>query len=502
MKYLLGVFLILFAVVAFSGSNQGIGTGSSTGGLSNAELRASPIAVSGSFAVTGSLTNTELRAAPLNVISSNIDVALSTRLKPSDTLAAVTTVGTITNPVAITTSSPLSVISSNLDVALSTRLKPSDTLAAVTTVGTITNPVAITTSSPLSVVSSNLDVALSTRLKAADTLAGITTVGAVTSITNPVAITTSSPLSVVSSNLDVALSTRLKAADTLAGVTTVGTITNPVAITTSSPLSVVSSNLDSPLSGLLKPSSTLNAVTTVGTITNSVTTTNTNLDVALSTRLKPADTLTGITTVGAVTSITNPVAITASAPLSVQSTVGLKIMPVDSASGDLTSVKSTQTSRFIGVQEPKDASRTHVRYYAVGVAAGATGVETLISLNKSSGTSATSSSNTFVITSGKKYRINKITFGTRGHATATVQSTTFNLRINTAGACIVSSTPILLAARSGTPATSSAMDRVDIPYSEGYEIAGDGTLQMCLTAASGYVTNAPTWDVLIDGYEY
>lgn len=32
----------------------------------------------------------------------NLDVALSTRLKPADTLAAVTTVGTITNPVAVT----------------------------------------------------------------------------------------------------------------------------------------------------------------------------------------------------------------------------------------------------------------------------------------------------------------------------------------------------------------------------------------------------------------
>jgi hypothetical protein len=66
----------------------------------------------------------------------NLDVALSTRLKPADTLAGVTTVGavtSITNPVAVT--------NSNLDVALSTRLKPADTLTKVATVDTITNAV-------------------------------------------------------------------------------------------------------------------------------------------------------------------------------------------------------------------------------------------------------------------------------------------------------------------------------------------------------------------------
>ena len=71
--------------------------------------------------------------------TNNLDVALSTRLKPADTLAAVTTVTTVgavtnvTNPVAVT--------NANLDIPLSTLLQPADTLTAVTTVGTITNPV-------------------------------------------------------------------------------------------------------------------------------------------------------------------------------------------------------------------------------------------------------------------------------------------------------------------------------------------------------------------------
>ena len=80
------------------------------------------------------------------VTNTNLDVALSTRLKPADTLAAVTIVGSVTS---ITNALPTgantigAVTNTNLDVALSTRLKPADTLAAVTTLGTITNALPI-----------------------------------------------------------------------------------------------------------------------------------------------------------------------------------------------------------------------------------------------------------------------------------------------------------------------------------------------------------------------
>ena len=37
---------------------------------------------------------------------------------------------------------------------------------------------------------------------------------------------------------------------------------------------------------------------------------------------------------------------------------------------------------------------------------------------------------------------------------------------------------------------------------DGLEIPGDGTLQFGVTAAATYTTNAPTWDVVIIGYEY
>jgi hypothetical protein len=181
---------------------------------------------------------------------------------------------------------------------------------------------------------------------------------------------------------------------------------------------------------------------------------------------------------------------------------------VDIGDVDVTSIapptltKGTQDATGFSVQELKDAGRVHVNYYATAAAAGSTTTETAITLTKSSGTSATSTGTSFVVTSGKRYRIESITVATRGHSTATIQTTTFKLRVNTAGAVTTSSTPVVFSARSATPATASAWDRFQLPIPDGFEIAGDGTLQIGITAAATYTTNAPTWDVAIIGYEY
>lgn len=95
-----------------------------------------------SGAATG--TKQDTGNTSLASIDGHIDVALSTRLKPADTLAAVTTLGTITNVVHVDDNlGSLTIDSPNLDVALSTRLKPSDTLTKVATVDTITNTVTV-----------------------------------------------------------------------------------------------------------------------------------------------------------------------------------------------------------------------------------------------------------------------------------------------------------------------------------------------------------------------
>lgn len=167
-----------------------------------------------------------------------------------------------------------------------------------------------------------------------------------------------------------------------------------------------------------------------------------------------------------------------------------------------TLTKGTQGATGFAVQPLTDSGRTAISFYANNVASGATTVETLITWTQSKGTAATSATASYTITNGKTLRITALSVGSRGNAAATIQSTVFNLRMNTGGACVVTSTPILFAAQSATPATASAWDRVIIPIPEGYEIAGNGTIAICISAAATFTTNAPTWAVNLIGYEY
>jgi hypothetical protein len=169
------------------------------------------------------------------ISNANLDVALSTRLKPADTLTKVATVDTITNPVTVSgtvtanqggapwsnnisqyggvavgaanavhvqpgTGASFLTTNANLDVALSTRLKPADTLAAVTSLTQFNGQA----------------IALNTGVRSAGTLR--------------VTVATDDSVPVTNANLDVALSTRLKPADTLTKVATVDTITNAVTV--------------------------------------------------------------------------------------------------------------------------------------------------------------------------------------------------------------------------------------------------------------------------------
>lgn len=151
-----------------------------------------PVTVTGTVTVDTSALAKETggNLDAIKAKTDNIDVALSTRLKPADTLAGVTAVGSITNPVAVT--------NANLDAAISTRLKPADTLAGVTTVGSITNPVAIT--------NANLDAKLSDIKAKTDNL------------------------DATISSLVTAVNTLLKPTNTLTKVTTVDTITNGITV--------------------------------------------------------------------------------------------------------------------------------------------------------------------------------------------------------------------------------------------------------------------------------
>lgn len=161
-----------------------------TGGLTDTQLRATPIPISGSVTVTGAgdataanqvITNTEIgivtETAPgTDTASSGLNgrlqriaqritsliTALGSPFQAGGSIGNTSfgatqatgsnlhmvvdsgTVSTITNVVHVDDNAgSLTIDNSNLDVALSTRLKPADTLTAVTTVGTITNVVHI-----------------------------------------------------------------------------------------------------------------------------------------------------------------------------------------------------------------------------------------------------------------------------------------------------------------------------------------------------------------------
>lgn len=148
------------------------------------------------------------------------------------------------------------------------------------------------------------------------------------------------------------------------------------------------------------------------------------------------------------------------------------------------------------------ANKTQVTYSANAIASGTTGTETAITLRKSSNFSATSTAVSFALTASKTFVITSMVFSARGHATATLQATTFNFRLNPEGAVTTSTTPILFSVRVATPTLAGGFQSVSVPMSEGYEIFGDGTLQFGVTANAVFTTNAPTWDVLIIGYEY
>jgi hypothetical protein len=168
-----------------------------------------------------------------------------------------------------------------------------------------------------------------------------------------------------------------------------------------------------------------------------------------------------------------------------------------------TLTKGTQGSTGFSVQNLKDAGRTNLRFYATAAAAGATTVETMILLTKSSGTGTViGPTGSFLITNNKIFRMTGITFATRGHATATIQTTTFSIRLNTNGSVISTSSPVILQMRSATPLLPSAFDRVYAEIPDGLEIAGDGTTQFGVTGNATFTTNAPTWDVAIIGFEY
>lgn len=147
--------------------------------------------------------------------------------------------------------------------------------------------------------------------------------------------------------------------------------------------------------------------------------------------------------------------------------------------------------------------RKNINLYATAFASGATTIETIFTLTFAPNVGATSTLTTYPITNAKHFRITSLILSTVGNAVATAETTTFSLRVNASGACVVTSTPILTSFRLATTAVAGAIDRIFINPTDGIEVNNNGGgIQFCVTANSVFVANAPTWDVEISGYEY
>jgi hypothetical protein len=243
--------------------------------LTDIQLRATAVPVSGTVtANAGTNLNTSALAteagnlATIKTNTDKLDVALSTRLKPTDTLTKVTTVDTITNVVTVNgtvtantgltqplTDVQLRASSVPVDTELITKDYDSgagtDTVAAVGILlpksggsvagGTATDPLRTdptgTTTQPISgtvtanagtnLNTSNLDVALSTRLKPTDTLTKVTTVDTITNVVhvddNSDSLTIDGSVSITGTpTVDTELTT--KDYDTGAGTDTVASV--------------------------------------------------------------------------------------------------------------------------------------------------------------------------------------------------------------------------------------------------------------------------------------
>jgi hypothetical protein len=182
-----------------------------------------------------------------------------------------------------------------------------------------------------------------------------------------------------------------------------------------------------------------------------------------------------ITTVSAVTAITNAVTVTPP-----------------------TLTKGTQGSTGFSVQNLKDAGRTFLTFTATA-AAGVTS-EALLSFSQNKGGTVTASVTSYVVTSGKIFRITAMTISVRAGAAA-VPFSRCTLRSNTGGATTATSSVVFQCPEVfGISATSGVGGQVSINIPDGLEITGNGTLTIGMSHLDQATTNV--LNVTICGFEY
>jgi hypothetical protein len=161
--------------------------------------------------------------------------------------------------------------------------------------------------------------------------------------------------------------------------------------------------------------------------------------------------------------------------------------------------KGTQGATGASVQELKDAGRTLVTFTADAVTPAA--ADTLVTVAKLVGDTATAGVTTYAVTSGKTLRVQAISIAFTS-STTTANKVRVRLRTLSSGACIATS-PLVgtyeLALPNGTLATNAGQATVTIPLPDGLEFSG-ATRNVCLSAIAAAANGTLT--ITLIGFEY
>lgn len=160
-----------------------------------------------------------------------------------------------------------------------------------------------------------------------------------------------------------------------------------------------------------------------------------------------------------------------------------------------TLTKGTQAVNGWSVQNLKDAGRVN-KIFVATAATGAT-TEALVTLTPYSAMVAGGTATTFAVTAGKTLRLQSMSVTWRNN-TAVAGGVTVRLRVNSAGAAIVTS-PVILALNASTAlATIGSGTTSFIDFPDGVELSG--TMQLAITQVS--VGAVVGYDVSLFGFEY
>lgn len=151
----------------------------------------------------------------------------------------------------------------------------------------------------------------------------------------------------------------------------------------------------------------------------------------------------------------------------------------------------------VAITEPV---RRTVLVSGANLAVGASGVDTMLTLNRVVHGREFDTSTSFLIPAGKKYRFTNFLVSQVGNSSTSSARTTFQLRFSPTGP-VTTASPVMMSTRIATVAQSGDYNNIVLPIPEGFEVAGDGQVQFGMSVNSTF-SAAPTVDVLWVGYEY